>query len=51
MTGKTGTTPPGSELQNMADRLEALDGMLELRSAPDAGTTVSGRVPVVEAAG
>jgi signal transduction histidine kinase len=40
-----GTTPPGSGLQNMADRLEALGGNLEVRSAPGEGTTVLGRIP------
>jgi signal transduction histidine kinase len=35
----------GSGLQNMADRLAALDGTLEVRSAPNAGTTVAGRMP------
>jgi signal transduction histidine kinase len=37
----------GSGLSNLADRVEALGGTLEIRSAPGAGTTVSGRVPVV----
>jgi signal transduction histidine kinase len=40
------TTPRGSGLQNMADRLEALGGSIEIRSAPGEGTTVTGRVPV-----
>jgi len=35
----------GSGLQNMADRMAALGGGLEVRSAPGHGTTVSGRVP------
>jgi signal transduction histidine kinase len=39
------TTHMGSGLQNMADRLAALDGMLEVRSQPGQGTTVQGRVP------
>jgi signal transduction histidine kinase len=34
------TTPRGSGLQNMADRLEAV------ASSPDAGTTITGRIPV-----
>jgi signal transduction histidine kinase len=38
--------PRGSGTQNMADRLEALGGSLEIRSAPGEGTTVAGRVPV-----
>jgi len=36
----------GSGLQGMADRLAALDGTLEVRSAPGTGTTVIGRVPL-----
>ena len=39
-------TPMGSGLRNMADRLAALGGRLEVRSAPGAGTTVTGRLPV-----
>jgi signal transduction histidine kinase len=39
-------TPRGSGLQNMRDRLEALGGHLEIRSAPGEGTVVAGRVPV-----
>jgi signal transduction histidine kinase len=40
------TTPRGTGLQNMADRLAALGGSLELRSVPHSGTTVEGRIPV-----
>jgi signal transduction histidine kinase len=36
----------GSGTQNMADRLEALDGSLALTSSPGRGTTVSGTLPV-----
>ncbi|HXF36246.1 MAG TPA: sensor histidine kinase [Actinomycetota bacterium] len=39
------TTPRGAGLQNMADRIEALGGSLEVRSLPGAGTTVAGRLP------
>ena len=39
-------TPRGAGLQNMADRIAALGGTLEVRSAPGQGTTVTGRVPV-----
>jgi signal transduction histidine kinase len=39
-------TPVGSGLRNMANRLAALGGRLEVRSAPGAGTTVTGRLPV-----
>jgi signal transduction histidine kinase len=41
------STPRGSGLQNMADRLEALGGSLEVRSTPGEGTSVVGRLPVV----
>jgi signal transduction histidine kinase len=40
------TTPRGSGLQNMADRLEAVGGSVEVRSAPGRGTTITGRIPV-----
>jgi signal transduction histidine kinase len=40
------TTPPGSGLQNMADRVEALGGSVGVTSSPGAGTTVTGRIPV-----
>jgi signal transduction histidine kinase len=36
----------GTGLQGIADRLAALGGTLEINSAPGAGTTVAGRVPV-----
>jgi signal transduction histidine kinase len=38
-------TPMGSGLRNMADRLAALGGDLDVRSAPGSGTTVTGRLP------
>jgi signal transduction histidine kinase len=44
-------TPMGSGLRNMADRLAALGGRLEVRSAPGQGTTISGRLPVPAASG
>jgi signal transduction histidine kinase len=37
---------PGHGLTNLSDRLAALGGTLEIESAPGAGTTVRGRVPV-----
>jgi signal transduction histidine kinase len=37
--------PRGSGLQNMADRLAALGGSLEIRSAPNSGTTIIGELP------
>lgn len=36
----------GTGLQGMADRLDAIGGALEIRSAPGEGTTILGRVPV-----
>ena len=41
-----GRTGRGTGLQEMADRLEALGGRLELTSAPGKGTTVVGWIPV-----
>ena len=40
------TTPLGSGMQNMADRLAALGGTIEVQSEPGVGTTVRGRIPV-----
>jgi signal transduction histidine kinase len=40
------TTPLGAGLQNMADRLAALGGSIEVRSRPGEGTTVAGRLPL-----
>jgi signal transduction histidine kinase len=39
-------TPMGSGQRNMADRLAALGGRLEVRSAPSHGTTITGQLPV-----
>jgi signal transduction histidine kinase len=39
-------TSGGTGLQGMADRLDAIGGALEIRSAPGEGTTILGRVPV-----
>jgi len=44
-------TPMGSGLRNMADRLAALGGRLEIRSAPGLGTAVTGHLPVPAAGG
>jgi signal transduction histidine kinase len=41
----TRQTPMGSGLRNMADRLAALGGRLDVRSAPGHGTTVTGQLP------
>jgi signal transduction histidine kinase len=38
-------TPMGSGLRNMADRVAALGGTLEIRSAPRQGTTITGHLP------
>jgi signal transduction histidine kinase len=40
------TTAIGSGTQNMTDRLSALGGSLNVRSAPGSGTTVTGRIPI-----
>lgn len=39
------STRYGMGLQNIADRLAALGGMFDVRTAPGEGTTVLGRVP------
>jgi signal transduction histidine kinase len=39
-------TPMGSGLRNMADRLAALGGRLEIRSAPSQGTTIAAHLPI-----
>jgi signal transduction histidine kinase len=41
----------GTGLQGMADRLDAIGGSLEVRSAPGEGTAFVGRVPVDEPPG
>jgi signal transduction histidine kinase len=40
------TTQHGTGLQGIADRLAALDGTVQVRSTPGAGTTVAGRIPL-----
>ena len=42
----TASTPMGSGQRNMADRLAALDGGLQVRSAPGQGTVISARLPL-----
>jgi signal transduction histidine kinase len=42
----TSHTPLGSGQRNMADRLAALGGRLEVRSAPGQGTTITGYLPI-----
>jgi signal transduction histidine kinase len=39
------TTPFGSGLRNIADRVGAAQGTVTVESAPGAGTTVTGRIP------
>jgi signal transduction histidine kinase len=41
-----GTVAKGAGLQNMADRLDAIGGSIEIESSPGRGTTVTGRIPV-----
>jgi signal transduction histidine kinase len=36
----------GSGLRNMADRLAALGGRLQIQSAPGHGTTIAGQLPI-----
>jgi signal transduction histidine kinase len=40
------TIKAGSGLRNMADRLDAVGGLLEINSTPGRGTVISGRVPL-----
>jgi signal transduction histidine kinase len=40
----------GTGLQGIADRLDAIDGTLTIRSEPVRGTTVSGSVPITSGA-
>jgi signal transduction histidine kinase len=44
-----GHAPRGAGQTNMADRLAALGGNLEVRSRPGAGTTVIGTIPLIGA--
>ena len=39
------TTPMGTGVQGMSDRLAALGGTIEITSAPGHGTRVTGRLP------
>jgi signal transduction histidine kinase len=41
------STPRGSGLQNMEDRLEAIGGRLEILASPGAGTTLRGEIPAL----
>ncbi len=42
----TASSSYGTGLQGIADRLAALDGSMEVRSAPGGGTTLAGSLPV-----
>ena len=44
-----GVTRKGSGTQNMEDRLDALGGSVDVRSAVGAGTTVAGQLPIAVA--
>ena len=43
--GSGGADPLGGGLRGLADRLTALDGRLDVTSAPGAGTTIEGKIP------
>ncbi len=47
----TASSSYGTGLQGIADRLAALDGSIEVRSAVGVGTTVEGTLPVTERTG
>ena len=38
----------GHGLQNVADRLDAINGSLEIKSSPEHGTQLHGRIPLSE---
>jgi signal transduction histidine kinase len=43
-----GATGYGTGLQGIADRLDSIGGTLAIRSAPGAGTTLTGQVSLVD---
>ena len=43
------TTPAGSGLQGITDRLAALSGTIDITSTPGRGTQLTGRVPTAAA--
>ena len=44
--GSGGADPNGSGLRGLADRVQALDGELEVESHPGAGTAIHARIPI-----
>jgi glucose-6-phosphate-specific signal transduction histidine kinase len=44
------TTPMGTGLQGITDRLAALGGTLDIASAPGHGTQLTGRIPTARGA-
>jgi signal transduction histidine kinase len=44
----TAATTYGTGMQGMADRLDAIGGTLDIRSAPGSGTTVRGEIGLPE---
>jgi signal transduction histidine kinase len=45
-SGRGGADPSGSGLRGLADRVQALDGELEVESHPGAGTAIHARIPI-----
>jgi signal transduction histidine kinase len=43
-----GAAPRGSGLQGIVDRLEAIGGRLDIRTAPGAGTSLTGSIPLAQ---
>ena len=46
MTAVAAPTRPGTGLRGLADRIEALDGRLEVDSPAGSGTRISARLPL-----
>jgi signal transduction histidine kinase len=44
--GRGGADPAGSGLRGLADRVQALDGELDISSAPGSGTRIEARIPL-----
>jgi signal transduction histidine kinase len=45
--GNGGADPSGSGLVGLADRVAALDGVLDVRSAPGSGTRIAATIPLL----